>query len=81
MWWIDAEQPVLIPGQLAELAGRLGLPSLGAAAGTVERLLAELGHRPRWLLIFDNAEHPDDIAGYRPAGAGGQILVTSRFPG
>ena len=59
--WIDAEHPVLIPGQLAELADRLGLPSLGAAAGTVERLLAELGRRTRWLLIFDSAEHGDPI--------------------
>src|SRR5664279_1298749 len=30
--------------------------------------------------IFHHAEHPDDIAGYRPAGSG-QMLVTSRYPG
>ena len=80
VWWIDAEQPVLIPGQLVRLADRLGLPTSGDTLDIVQRVLVELSRRPRWLLIFDNAEHPDHIAAYRPAGAG-QVIVTSRYPG
>ena len=45
----------------------------------VDRVIAELSGRSGWLLIFDNAERPDDIARYRPAGSG-DILVTSRYP-
>src|SRR5664279_5232354 len=58
----------------------LGLPTDAVVAEVVNRVLTELATRGRWLLVFDNAEHPTDIADYRPRGAG-HVLVTSRYPG
>src|SRR3954467_1639234 len=80
VWWIDAEQPVLIGDQLAALAPRLNPPAGSTVADTVDRLFAELRGWGRWLLVFDNAERPGDIADYRPGGAG-HVLITSRYPG
>ncbi len=80
VWWVDAEQPVFMPDQFSRLGSRLGLPARESGSESVEMVLEELSRRPGWLLIFDNAENPSDIAGYRPNGRG-HILVTSRFPG
>ncbi|MGY1602367.1 FxSxx-COOH system tetratricopeptide repeat protein [Geodermatophilus sp. SYSU D00815] len=80
VWWIDAQQAVLVPDQLTALAARLDLPVGPTVPDTVDRLLDELRDRDRWLLVFDNVERPADVAGYRPGGAG-HVLITSRSPG
>jgi len=79
-WWIDAEQPVLIPQQVDRLAQRLGLTASGVATDSVERLKTHLAYRSDWLVVFDNAERVEDVAPFRPA-TGGNIVVTSRYPG
>ena len=79
IWWINAEQPLEITLALAELAGRLDLPigdtAAEAAAAALEQLRRDA--TGEWLLIFDNAEDPEDLAPFLPTGSG-HILITSR---
>ena len=81
VWWIAAEQAALIAGQFTALATDLGCAQPGTGPDTVRRaVLAELRGLDRWLLVFDNAESPEDLAGWLP-GASGHVLITSRVPG
>ena len=81
VWWVPAGQPLAIPGRLAALALRLGLPQFADQETQLGVLWEQLGWRERWLLIYDNAEQPRDLAPYRPPAGSGQLLVTSRNPG
>ena len=40
-------------------------------------MVAALGSRQDWLVVFDNAQGPGDLAGMLPGG-GGHVLITSR---
>lgn len=82
VWWIPAEQPQQIRQSLVELAGRLELDvSGGEAALTVPAVIEALrvGEPDKnWLLVFDNAETPDNVRDFFPTNGPGRILVTSR---
>jgi transcriptional regulator with XRE-family HTH domain len=80
-WWVNAEQGGLIGDQVAALGLALGCVRPGAGIEAVRAaVLAELRHRGGWLLVFDNAEDPADVAPWLPGG-GGHVLITSRQRG
>ena len=80
-WWINAEQGGLIGDQVAALGLALECVQPGAGTEAVRAaVLAELRHRGRWLLVFDNAKDPANVAPWLPGG-GGHVLVTSRQRG
>jgi hypothetical protein len=77
-WWVNSEQAGLIGDQFAALGAALGCVEAGSGVEVVRAaVLGELRERGRWLLVFDNAEKPADIAGWLPGG-GGHVLITSR---
>jgi tetratricopeptide (TPR) repeat protein len=82
VWWIPSEQLPLVRSSLAALAERLGLDGVQASGidGAMAAALDALRRgRPydRWLLIFDNADQPEDFREYIPGGPG-DVLITSR---
>jgi tetratricopeptide (TPR) repeat protein len=81
IWWISADQPVLVRSSLAALGPALGL-STGASGieDAAEAVLSALRRGvpyDKWLLIFDNADQPEDIRAVMPEGPG-HVLITSR---
>ncbi|HEX3787440.1 MAG TPA: FxSxx-COOH system tetratricopeptide repeat protein [Pseudonocardiaceae bacterium] len=81
VWWIPGQDKTQIDASFVALAKRLGLAAENA--GALEAVPAALEAlrigRPalRWLLVFDNANQPEDIRPLIPAGPG-HILITSR---
>jgi tetratricopeptide (TPR) repeat protein len=79
IWWINAEQATAAVAALAGLARQLGIPELSDQSEMVNRLFGLLRGRDRWLLVFDNAQRPEQLQGLWPPGGGGHVLVTSRW--
>ncbi|AEV82030.1 Nephrocystin-3 [Actinoplanes sp. SE50] len=82
VWWIPAEQGAGMRAALAGLARKLGLPEtrdLNRTLGAVRDALSRGEPFRHWLVVFENANRPEDIMPYLPSGAG-HVLVTSRNP-
>jgi tetratricopeptide (TPR) repeat protein len=77
VWWIRAEDSATMRGDYVELAQTLGLP-FDNDNQAIAALRQELRRRRDWLLIFDNAEDPDDLFALLPEKHQGHVLVTSR---
>lgn len=82
VWWIPADQLPSVRGSLATLAQRLGVDAQPMAGidGLITAVLDALRRGEpysRWLLVFDNADQPEDINHLIPRGPG-DVLITSR---
>lgn len=79
VWWVNSESP--IAEQFAALGLDLGCVNPEMIMDAVRRtVLAALRERGNWLLVFDNAEEPQELARWLPGGTG-HVLITSRAPG
>ncbi|WP_433332236.1 FxSxx-COOH system tetratricopeptide repeat protein [Spirillospora sp. CA-294931] len=82
VWWISAQQPDSIRAALAKLAERIGLrvgENIADAAGAALEALRRGDPTSRWLLVFDNADNPEELESYLPGGDG-HVVITSRDP-
>ncbi|WP_167502977.1 tetratricopeptide repeat protein, partial [Streptomyces malaysiensis] len=82
VWWIDAETPETITSSLAQLTTRVNAgtdTSSMPSAILAEWALTWLDTHPGWLLVFDNATHPDHLAPYLARLTSGDHLITSRL--
>ncbi|WP_344299401.1 FxSxx-COOH system tetratricopeptide repeat protein, partial [Paractinoplanes deccanensis] len=78
IWWIPAEQPTGVLTSLARLGARLGVTLSDDLQQTAVSVLDALAATPlRWLLVYDNADRPEELARFVP-GAGGHVVITSR---
>jgi class 3 adenylate cyclase/tetratricopeptide (TPR) repeat protein len=90
VWWVRAEQPATLLGDLTDLAVTLGLadPAQADQQLAVAAVRRWLDDHDRWLLVLDNAGAPDVATGLDaplarlvdllPRMPPGQVLVTSR---
>jgi tetratricopeptide (TPR) repeat protein len=82
VWWISCQTRNVAYRDMANLESQLGLshvptsPQEPRFAAVFEALRLGTIYR-RWLLVFDNADVPDDIKEFIPPGYG-HVLITSR---
>lgn len=74
--WIPAEDRGSAVLALVELAARLGQGG-GDEDDVLSDLWEFLGQRDDWLLVYDNADSPDQITSLIPPELTGRVLVTS----
>jgi TIR domain len=81
VWWIRAEHPSTSRDDMRALGEALGIDAVDDSSLMIEATLEWLDHHEDWLLVFDNAEHPNQIRSLLPKAGRGRTLITSRYPG
>ncbi|WP_037914047.1 FxSxx-COOH system tetratricopeptide repeat protein [Actinacidiphila yeochonensis] len=76
VWWLDAADRTAVERGLGLLAESVGLPERDEP----QEVLAWLGSpdAPSWLLVYDDADDPEALAGLLPRHGNGNVLLTCR---
>ncbi|MCX6676857.1 MAG: FxSxx-COOH system tetratricopeptide repeat protein [Methanothrix sp.] len=83
VWWLRSEEPTTLLDDYVGIAEDLKLPGwdLRDTEQTVKSVKRWLEGEcsSNWLLVFDNAQKPDDLMRYLPVAGRGQAIITSRL--
>ena len=81
VWFVRSESSSVLASDLAQLATPMQLPERDERDQNVviQAVRRELSQRNRWLIIFDNAEEPNDWSPFHLPQTG-HVLITSRNP-
>jgi hypothetical protein len=82
VWWVPAEEAVVLFGAYRALAQKLNLPEKDATeeSAVVDGVRRHLAQRGDWLLVFDNAPGSEQVRRYLQGTTTGHVLITSRNP-
>jgi tetratricopeptide (TPR) repeat protein len=80
IWWVEAQTHDARARSFLNLAAALGWAEEEENKADKARrwALDWLGKHGGWLLIYDNAERPEDLQGWLPEAGGGRVLITAR---
>lgn len=80
VFWVRADSHLALSTGFVEVARLLNLPEKDAQSpdDAARAVKLWLEREPGWLLIFDNADDPELLRGFRPRNARGHVLLTSR---
>jgi tetratricopeptide (TPR) repeat protein len=80
IFWTAADSELALAAGLTDLSRLLGLREASEASEVLSAAAARqwLERHSRWLLILDNADHPEIVRKFRPQSTAGHLVLTSR---
>ena len=79
VFWVRAETGLSLAQDFGAIAQQVGVATAGQKTEElVQAAKRWLNTHGAWLLVFDNADDPGLLKGYRPSNADGRVLLTSR---
>ena len=78
VFWVNGETEINLRDDYGKIAGQLQLGAGVELEEKIEAVKQWLQNHKNWLLIFDNADHPEWLEDFIPPRAQGKVLITSR---
>ncbi|NJM99427.1 MAG: tetratricopeptide repeat protein, partial [Phormidesmis sp. RL_2_1] len=80
IFWVNADTEATLASDFASIAEQVSVPGAQILQqdDKIRAVRRWLNTHDDWLLIFDNADHPDGLPIWMPTNPKGKVLITSR---